>query len=67
MPPHDCNDSSSSELVFPPRHRDHKPQRREGLATRAIVSLRATLPFPRLLLLLPDNVHTPRNTSAISL
>ena len=67
MPPHDCNDSSSSELVFRHAHRDHKPQRREGLAAGAKVSLRPALPFPRLLLLLPDNVHTPRNTSAISL
>ena len=36
------------------------------LAARAIVSLRTALPFP-LLLPLPDHVHTPRNTSAISL
>ena len=69
MPPHDCNDSSSSELVF--RHAtattNHKPQRREGLAAGAKVSLWTALPFPRLLLLFPDRVHTPRNTSAISL
>ena len=38
-----------------------------GLATGAIVSLRPALPFPLLLLPLPDHVHTPRNTSAISL
>ena len=38
-----------------------------NLATRAIVSLRAALAFPRLLLPLPDHVHTPLNTSAISL
>ena len=40
---------------------------RRDLATRAIVSLRPALPFPRLLLPLPDRVHTTRNTSAISL
>ena len=39
----------------------------KDLAPGAKVSLRPALPFPRLLLLLPDNVHTPRNTSAISL
>ena len=37
------------------------------LAAGAKVSLRPALPFPRLLLLLPDRIHTPRNTSAISL
>ena len=37
------------------------------LAAGAIVPLRPALPFPRLLLLLPDRVYTPRNTSAISL
>ena len=40
---------------------------RKDLAAGTIVPLRAALPFPRLLLLLPDRVHTPRNTSAISL
>ena len=54
--------------VTPPRQ---EPQRANApekeLAAGAKVSLRPALPFPRLLLLLPDRVHTPRNTSAISL
>ena len=37
------------------------------LAAGAKVSLRPALPLPRLLLPLPDRVHTPRNTPAISL
>ena len=37
------------------------------LAAGAKVPLRPALPFPRLLLFLPDRVQTPRNTSAISL
>ena len=37
-----------------------------NLAAGSEVSLRPALSFP-LLLLLPDRVHTPRNTSAISL
>ena len=37
------------------------------LAAGAKVPLRPALPLPRLLLPLPDRVHTPRNTSAISL
>ena len=45
------------EASLPPR----------DLAAGAIVPLRPALPFPRLLLLLPDRIHTPRNTSAISL
>ena len=48
---------------------DHKGEKHfeKDLAARPKVSLRPALPFPRLLLLLPDYVHTPRNTSAISL
>ena len=38
-----------------------------NLAAGSEVTLRPALPFPSLLLLFPDNVHTPRNTSAISL
>ena len=38
-----------------------------NLAAGAKVSLRPAPPFPRLLLLLPDRVQTPPNTSAISL
>ena len=45
-----------------------KTRTTEGkLAAGSEVSLRPALPFPRLLLLLPDRVHTPRNTPAISL
>ena len=36
-------------------------------AAGAKVPLRPALPLPLLLLLLPDRVHTPRNTLAISL
>ena len=50
-----------SSYLFP------QPLKNRLLAAWAIVSLRAALPLPRLLLLLPDYVHTPRNTSAISL
>ena len=39
----------------------------KDLAAGAVVSLRAALPFPRLLLLFPDRVQTPPNTPAISL
>ena len=53
------------------RQEDHpettRPQRGRNLAAGAIVSLRPALPFPPLLLPLPDYVHTPRKTSAISL
>ena len=45
------------EASLPPR----------DLAAGAKVSLRAALPFPRLLLLFPDRVQTPPNTPAISL
>ena len=38
-----------------------------NLAARSKIPLRPALPFPRPLLPLPDNVHTARNTSAISL
>ena len=48
---------------FTSQRQEHKGL---NLAAGAIVS-RPTLPLPRLLLPLPDHVHTPRNTSAISL
>ena len=41
--------------------------REKNLAAGAKVLLRPALPFPLLLLPLPDRIHTPRNTSAISL
>ena len=51
------------------RQKPHRNKPRQGgdLAAGAIVSLRPALPFPPPLLPLPDHVHTPRNTSAISL
>ena len=54
----------SSNPFCPFSHASKKDQK---LAAGAKVSLRPALPFPRLLLLLPDRIHTPRNTSAISL
>ena len=44
-----------------------RPLSKTNLAAGAKVPLWTALPFPRLLLLFPDRVHTPRNTSAISL
>ena len=65
--------SEAQRSMLSPNQSDHsRPHKGEkhfekDLAAGAKVSLRAALPFPRLLLLLPDRVHTPRNTSAISL
>ena len=50
-----------------PSYQPNARELKEELATGAEVSLRPALPFPRLLLPLPDRVHTPRNTPAISL
>ena len=64
-PPRGCQGTTHREK----QARTHKGEKHfeKDLAAGAKVSLRPTLPFPRLLLLLPDRVHTPRNTSAISL
>ena len=44
-----------------------KNEQLRELAARAKVPLRIALPFPPLLLPLPERVYTPRNTLAISL
>ena len=44
-----------------------KNEQLRELAARAKVPLRTALPFPPLLLPLPERVYTPRNTLAISL
>ena len=60
--PYFCH-PSMTRLVTHGEYAADKP----NLAAGAKVSLRPALPFPRLLLLLPDRVQTPRNTSAICL
>ena len=70
------NAHASSQITFEPySHAPETTNLTQGganpfdqiLAAGAKVSLRPALPFPRLLLPLPDRIHTPRNTSAISL
>ena len=58
---------SACRVVSPFSHCSQDKTTEKELAAGPKVSFRPALPFPRLLLLFPDRVQTPPNTSAISL